>query len=240
MKRDVQVFESPAAATAALAEKFAAAAINSKGNFYVALSGGSTPRALYALLAAEYRDRLPWDRLHFFWGDERCVPVGHADRNDLMATEAMLSKVPVPRVNIHSMPAELEDHEEAARRYDELLRKSLHWPSRFDWIFLGLGADGHTASLFPGTDAVWEKTRLAVPVWVEKLNSHRLTLTLPVLNSAAVVAFLAVGADKSENAALAIEGAALPKIPASLVRPPGGELLWYLDRDAASRLSARA
>jgi 6-phosphogluconolactonase len=148
----------------------------------------------------------------------------------------LLSRVPIPPENIHRVPAELPDPEEAARRYADVLRRELGAAPRFDWIFLGMGEDGHTASLFPGTAAVRESQKLTAAVWVEAKKTHRVTLTLPVLDAAAKVVFLVAGAAKAETARRVLEEPADEARPASLVRPDRGELVWLLDHEAASRL----
>jgi 6-phosphogluconolactonase len=234
-----RIVTDAAALPAAAAEEFTKAAEASTGPFRVALSGGSTPKALYALLADEkapYRARLPWDRLHFFWGDERCVPPDHADSNYRMALEALLSKVPVPPAHVHRIEGELPNAETAADKYEDTLVREFDALPRFDWIFLGMGADGHTASLFPGTLAVTEKKKLVTSVWVPEKKTFRVTLTLPVLNAAKTVAFLVAGPDKADSVRLVWGGEASPARPASLVRPVRGELLWLLDRAAAAGL----
>jgi 6-phosphogluconolactonase len=219
-------------------------AVRIRGRFTVALSGGSTPRALYRLLAAEtggFRTRMPWRQTHFFWGDERHVPPDHPDSNYRLAAEAMLSRVPVPPGNLHRIPAETPNAAEAAEAYARTLRQFFdaapgRFP-RFDLILLGLGTNGHTASLFPGTDAVREQERLVAAPWVEKLASHRITLTPPVLNSAASVIFLVSGKEKAETLRAILEGPHEPdRLPAQLVRPADGRLLWIVDRAAAHLL----
>jgi 6-phosphogluconolactonase len=239
--RRVLILPDAAALAAAAAEEFARAASASTGIFRVALSGGSTPKTLYALLADEkapYRARVPWGRLHFFWSDERCVPPGHPDSNYRMAFETLLSRVPVPSGHIHRIEGALADAEEAARWCEISLRVEFAGMPRFDWIFLGLGADGHTASLFPGTTAVAETKKLVTSVRVEEKKAHRVTFTLPLLNAAQTVAFVVAGADKADMARLVLEEAPSAARPASLVLPARGELLWLLDRAAASRLTA--
>ena len=239
--RRLLILPDAAALAAAAAEEFVRAASAATGPFRVALSGGSTPKALYALLrdeAAPYRARVPWERLHVFWGDERCVPPDSPDSNYGEARAALLSKTPIRPENVHRIPAELADADEAARRYEATLLREFGGPPRFDWIFLGMGADGHTASLFPGTPAVQETVKLVVAVWVAEKKSRRVTLTVPVLNAAARVAFLVAGADKAETARLALEGGSSASRPASLVSPERGESLWLLDRAAASRLAS--
>lgn len=233
MRRLIRVLSDPAELAAAAAGEFARAsgAHKGKGTFRAALSGGSTPKALYARLAAEpLRSRVPWARVELFFGDERCVPPDDPDSNYRMAREALLSRVPVPPERVHRVLTE-RTPEEAARLYADEVRGP-----RFDWIFLGLGPDGHTASLFPGTAAVEEKEKLAVSVWVPEKKTRRVTLTLPVLNAAAKVVFVVSGADKADAVRRVLEEPASPAVPASLVRPEAGELLWLLDAAAASGL----
>jgi 6-phosphogluconolactonase len=219
-------------------------AVRRGGRFTVALSGGSTPKALYRLLAAEdggFRARVPWGRAHFFWGDERHVPPDHPDSNYRMASQAMLSRVPVPPGNVHRIPAENPDAAEAAAEYAETLRGFFDVAAgrfpRFDLILLGMGSDGHTASLFPGTDAVHERAGLVAAPWVEKLGAHRITLTPSVLNHAACVIFLVSGEGKAEALRAVLEGPHRPdRFPAQLVRPREGRLLFLVDRAAARLL----
>jgi 6-phosphogluconolactonase len=223
------------------AERFigrATQAIQQSGQFTVALSGGSTPRGLYALLAApECRNRVDWFRVHLFWGDERCVPPDHPESNFRMVQESLLSKVQIPSENVHRMMGEKEP-EQAATEYEEHLRQFFHLPRggvpRFDLIFLGLGEDGHTASLFPGSPALNERNRLVATVYVERLNAYRLTLTLPVINAAAQVSFLTTGENKSSIVkALLGADADSSKYPAGQVRPVSGQLTWFITQDAA-------
>ena len=233
----------PDAATLALAAagEFTRVASASKGPFRVALSGGSTPKAFHALLSDEtkpFRARIPWERLHFFWGDERCVPPDHPESNYRMALETLLSKVPVPAGQIHRIQGELANADQAADLYEETLLREFDTLPRFDWIFLGMGPDGHTASIFPGTSALVEQKKLVTSVWVPEKAAHRVTLTLPVLNAGKKVVFVVSGADKAEAARQVIEGGPQPTFPASLVNPARGELLRLLDRAAAGRLSA--
>jgi 6-phosphogluconolactonase len=183
--------------------------------------------------------------MFFFWGDERHVPPNDADSNFRMANETLLSKVPVPPANVFPVPAENPDASAAAEAYEETLRKFFalapgEFP-RFDLILLGMGPDGHTASLFPETAALQEKSRLVVANWVEKLKTSRITLTLPVLNAARCVAFLVSGTDKATVLREVLEGSApAEKYPSKLVRPAEGKLIWFVDRAAASELSAAA
>ena len=241
MRRLLILPDAAALATAA-AEEFTRAAAASSGPFRVALSGGATPRTLYALLADEkapYHARVPWERLHFFWSDERCVPPDHPDSNYRMASETLLSRVAAPSANVHRVAGELADADEAASRYEEEIRRdfasAVPGAPRFDWIFLGMGVDGHTASLFPGTTVVMETKKLVASVWVEEKKSHRVTFTLPLLNAAQNVAFVVSGAEKAETARRVLEEAPSAARPASLVVPIRGQSLWLLDRAAASR-----
>ncbi len=219
-------------------------AIARSGRFAVALSGGSTPKALYSLLALpECRNLVDWSRVHFFWGDERCVPPDHPDSNFRMVREALLGKIQIPNENIHRMPGEREPAEAAAAYEAEIkyffgVIKPGGWP-RFDLIFLGLGEDGHTASLFPGTDAANETAHLVTVVYVQRLQSYRLTLTLPVINAAAQVTFLVSGESKAAivREILLADGASC-SYPAAKVRPSEGRLTWMIDADAAKELPA--
>jgi 6-phosphogluconolactonase len=220
-------------------------AVAQRGRFTIALSGGSTPRNLYTLIAANASTTLPWDQMFFFWGDERHVPPDSPDSNYRMAKEALLSKVPIPAANIFPIPAENPDASAAAETYEQTLQKFFavapgEFP-RFDLILLGMGPDGHTASLFPETAALQEKSRLVVANWVEKLGSSRITFTLPLLNAARCVAFLVSGADKAAALHEVLEGnAPAEKYPSRLVQPRDGKLIWFVDRAAASGLSTAA
>jgi len=215
-------------------------ALLTRGRCAVALSGGSTPRSVYQLLAAPaFRGRVRWSDIQFFWGDERHVPPDHRDSNYRMAVEAMLSNVPVPPANVHRMrgevPAEL-----GAREYDGVIRECVEGMPvpRFDVIHLGLGTDGHTASLFPGTAAIEEQERVCVANWVTTLNAYRITMTLPILNAARAVVFIAAGAGKSTIVQRVLrESAELSPLPAQRVRPSDGELWWMLDQAAAGELT---
>jgi len=239
---EIRVLTTPQELFAVAAEevvRLANQAVAERGRFTIALSGGSTPKSLYNLLATNARTTLPWDRMYFFWSDERHVPATDPDSNYRMASEAMLSKVPVPAGNVFRVPTENPD---AAEEYESTLRKFFQlgpgqFP-KFDLILLGMGPDGHTASLFPGTAGLQEKTRLVIANWVEKLKTHRLTFTFPVLNAARSVAFLVSGTDKAPVLRAVLEEK-VPgeQYPAKLVQPTDGKLIWFLDRAAASALS---
>lgn len=214
---------------------YARESIASKDNFRAVLSGGSTPKRLYALLASEpYRSGVDWRSVELFFGDERCVPPEHRDSNFRTVDEALLSHVPA---RVHRVRGELPPRE-AALRYEKEIRRAFGFAAgipSFELIILGLGADGHTASLFPGVEALGETDRLAVEVYVERLDSWRVTLTLPVLNAAKKVLFLVSGREKAEIVREIIGGSE-GGYPASLVRPSGGSVLWFLDKAAASFL----
>lgn len=214
-----------------------------EGNrFTVALSGGETPRSLYTLLAtASYAARIPWERVHMFWGDERHVPPDDPESDYRMADEALLSKVPIPAENVHRIHAEMADAAAAARGYADELRGLFSLQPdelpRFDLILLGMGPDGHTASLFPGTDALHDAENLVAAPWVDKFNTYRITLTPKVLNNAAVVVFLVSGAGKAPTLHDVLDGPRNPDLlPAQLIAPTDGTLLWMVDQAAAAQL----
>lgn len=217
--------------------RLAEAAVQERGRFSVALSGGNTPRAVFSLLASEHK-QLPWDRIHIFFGDERHVPPDHPDSNFRMANESLLSRVPIPEKNVHRIRAELEA-DAAATEYEQELREFFHlinhdWPC-FDLIFLGIGDDGHTASLFPGSKALTESSRRVVANWVEKFQTFRITVTFPVLNHASEVVFMVSGAGKAQILSEVLRPGAR-KYPAQSVQPEKGQLLWLVDQGAGSLL----
>ena len=234
----VHVYESPEKLAEAAAREFtdrAAEAIEERGRFAVVLAGGSTPKAMYGILARDYANSLDWSKVHVFFGDERTVAPDHKDSNYRMAREALLDHVRVG--SVHRMRCELTP-DEAAAAYEEQLREffgSEELP-RFDLILLGIGGDGHTASLFPETPALEVRDRWVVPNPVPKLDTIRITLTVPVINAARSVVFLVAGEDKAEALKEILEGGADSReYPARLIQPPGGPE-WMLDRDAAKRL----
>jgi len=242
---EIRTLTTPQELFAAAAEEVVRAAteaVTQRGRFTIALSGGSTPKSLFNLLATNARTVLPWDRMFFFWGDERHVPPTDPDSNYKMAEETMLSKIPVAAGNVFRIPAENPDAAAAAEAYEKTLQKFFaiqtgQFP-RFDLILLGMGPDGHTASLFPGSAGLQEKSRLVIANWVEKFKTHRLTFTLPVLNAAACVTFLVSGTDKAPALHQVLEGDAPgEQYPAKLIRPVDGKLIWLIDRAAASELT---
>jgi 6-phosphogluconolactonase len=221
------------------------------GRFTAVLSGGSTPRAMFSLLAEEPFSRsVPWASIYFFWGDERAVPPTHSGSNYRMAKETLLSRVPVPPENIFRIPAELDDRERAAREYSETTRLFFSggadpgtsplgtWP-RFDLVLLGMGSDGHTASLFPRTPALRVSDQIAVANYVQKLNAHRITLTATTINNARNVTFLVAGEDKGQSLKKVLEGPADPELyPSQLIQPRSGKLTWLVDEEAAGMLGS--
>lgn len=217
-------------------------AIGQTGRFTVALSGGSTPRKLYETLASDaFRNQVLWSNVEFFWGDERCVPPDHPDSNYRMAYETLLSKTPVDKDMVHRMPGEYEDVEQAAEAYARTIRERFALEEdafpRFDMVLLGLGEDGHTASLFPGGSALRETRKIVAGYYVEKLNANRLTLTAPALNGAFDVFFLVSGAQKAEVLRDMLQGGLQPDVyPAQLIQPKQGRLVWLIDRPASRLL----
>ena len=248
--RKIEIVPDAAALARAAAAVFidtATHAISRSGRFTVALSGGTTPKALYSLLAddPDLRARVPWSDIYFFFSDERHVPPDHADSNYRTANDAMLSKMRIPPDHVFRIPGECADPNQAADLYVGDLRAffSLQQSQlpRFDLLMLGMGPDGHTASLFPGTDALKEEQRMVVANWIEKFHTHRITLTVPVLNHAARVMFLAHGKDKAPALKDVLEGPPDPmRLPSQLVRPDDGDLVWLVDQTAAALLSRAA
>jgi 6-phosphogluconolactonase len=213
--------------------------IAERGRFVVALAGGSTPKRVYELLASDgYKERLDWSKVHIFFGDERCVPPDHAESNYRMANEALLSRVSLPSKNIHRMNG-VGDAVANARLYEDEIRTFFNdaaWP-RFDLILLGMGDDGHTASLFPGTEVLDEREAWVAGIWVEKLGAYRITLSVPAINHAAHIVFLVTGENKAERLAEVLEAKHSPsRLPAQLIKPLDGTLWWLADRAASTGL----
>jgi 6-phosphogluconolactonase len=237
IEHNISVFKTVSELQAACADMIADALKPSAQGEIVtlALSGGSTPRKMHEMLAR--KERIDWSNVHVFWGDERAVPPDDAESNYRMARETLLDSVGIPDANIHRLKGELNP-EEAADEYEKALRSVFRLlPGdipRFDVIVLGMGADGHTASLFPGTDALTKSDRLVVANHVPQLDTVRLTFTLPVLNAARLVLFMVAGADKSAASRQCMIGQNVP--PAGLVRPVDGDLHWFLDSSAAAGL----
>jgi 6-phosphogluconolactonase len=257
----VKIFPTIEALNNFAAEKFvemANAFIDSTSqNFKVALSGGSTPKALFRLLASKkFRDKVNWQQVYFFFGDERNVPLTDAESNFRMAKENLFEPLQISQFNIERWETEQNNPEKVAKTYEGRLRlgfslagnadrlnsntsdtEKVNWVPSFDLILLGMGADGHTASLFPFTEALHETERLAVANYVEKLNDWRFTLTFPVINNARNVIFLVAGEEKAETLRQVLEGDFEPdRFPSQNVNPENGELFWLLDKNVAKLL----
>jgi 6-phosphogluconolactonase len=241
--RTIEVVATAADLFHAAAEEFvgvARTAIGAQGRFTVALSGGSTPKALYSLLATNYASFV-WNRVFLFFGDERHVPPTDPESNYRMVNASLLSKIVIPSENVFRVQAENPDAAAAALDYETKIRRFFELKTgdfpRFDLILLGMGPDGHTASLFPDSAALEEKSHLVVANWVAKFNTHRITFTFPVLNRAAEVMFMASGPDKAEMLHQVLEGKNTPPFPSQRVQPTDGKLLWMLDEAAAAKLA---
>lgn len=207
------------------------ACLQKKPSCAIALSGGSTPKRLYELLAQGKGGHIDWKRVQIFFSDERNVPPIDAESNYRMAKESLFASGLVPESNVHRIEGELAA-DVAAQQYEAEIKKILGEHPAFDLILLGLGPDGHTASLFPGSPALNEKEKLVAGNRVEKLNTDRITFTYPLLNAASHVVFLASGADKAKIARVVLSGGA--DLPAEHVKPAQGELMWMLDKDSAA------
>jgi 6-phosphogluconolactonase len=234
--------ESVSQAAAGLFSQLARQAVGDHGRFSVALSGGHTPCHTYELLTNEaFYSRIPWAQVHVFWGDERCVPSDDPRSNTRMARQALLNRVPIPSTQIHPISC-AQRPAEAATHYEAVLRDFFGYQSpRFDLILLGLGEDGHTASLFPNTPVLEEEERWVAEVYVAEQKMHRVTLTAPLINRAAAVAFLVAGAGKSQVLQKVLEGPSDPKrLPAQLIRPKNGQLMWLADEESASLINREA
>jgi len=245
--REIRILADGAAIAKRAAQEFvqaAAVAVRAKGSFDVALAGGSTPKALYSLLVNDpaLRSQVPWDKIHLFFGDERHVGPGHPDSNFRMATEAMISRVPLTKDQVLRIKGEYPDTEEAAREYEQALQsyfrlKPCEYP-RFDLLLAGMGNEGHTLSLFPGTKALHADGRIVVRNWVGKLYAERVTLTAPAASNAAQIIFMVTGADKACALKAVLEGPFEPEqLPAQLLQPNNGKLLWLVDVAASSMLA---
>lgn len=240
---DLHVFQTPEEVAAGVADAFvadAAHAVQERGAFFVALAGGSTPKAAYALLAQAPRAQLvDWRHVHVYFGDERCVAPDNAESNYNMAREALLSRVPLPEENVHRMRGE-DEPEQAARAYASQLVQAMGDTPVFDLIMLGMGTDAHTASLFPGSDPRTDEDRLVRAVYVEKLSAHRITLTPRVLNNARHVLVATEGLPKAP-ALYAVRCGPYDPVerPIQILAPRTGTLSWYVDRKAAAELPAK-
>ena len=245
----VNIVADGSALARAAAERFAQAveqAVEDRGQAFVALSGGSTPKQMGAILAREpYRSRVPWDRVHVFWGDERWVPLSSPESNAGEAKRGFLDLVPIPIANVHPWETDANSPQEAAAAYESLLRQTfneVNGAPQFDLVLLGMGDDGHTASLFPNTAALAETQSLAVANFVPKMGDARLTLTAPMLKAGREILFLVGGPGKADTLEAVLEGPDLPaSFPAQLIRPtlPDNQLCWLVDEDAGAKLRHR-
>ncbi|MDZ4865084.1 MAG: 6-phosphogluconolactonase [Gemmatimonadota bacterium] len=248
----IDVFPTSDDLASAAADRFVSAAddaIRASGRFAVALSGGATPKRVYARLATEpYVSRVEWSRVHWFWGDERCVPPDDPASNYRMASDALLDRIPILEATVHRIRG--EDHPAvAAAAYEQTLRETFATPAgapqrtpraRFDLVLLGMGANGHTASLFPGMTAVRERERWVMAEYVEAVSMWRVTLTPLLLNAASDVMFLVAGPEKAAMLHRVLEGPYQPNaLPAQAIVPADGHPLWLVDAAAAADLSER-
>jgi 6-phosphogluconolactonase len=241
-EREIIICRDVAELSRKAAEQFVALArqaIAARGRFAVALSGGSTPKALYSLLAtAAFSAQLDWRQIHLFFGDERCVAPDHAESNYRMVKEALLDQIAIAGDNVHRMAGELAP-EVAAAAYAAQLTGFFNLPEnnlpRFDLIFLGLGEDGHTASLFPDSSALTDTDRWVTATYVAKLKSHRLTFTFPAINNAAQISFLIAGQSKTAVVKAIVTGQN-SDAPAARIKPSHGKLTWFVTEDAAGDL----
>lgn len=234
--------ESLSHAAAGIFVQQARQAIQIHGRFSVALSGGHTPQHTYELLAQPpFRDRVAWEHVHIFWGDERCVPPDDARSNERMTRQAWLDHVSIPEAQIHPIRC-ADSPGQSARQYEALLREFFKGQApSFDLVFLGLGEDGHTASLFPETPVLQEQEDWVGEVYMAEQDLHRVTLTTPIINQAAMVAFLVAGTAKAGILRAVLEGPSGDRrLPAQLIRPTHGELHWLVDQEASSLVSREA
>ncbi len=242
MKPEIYIFkdiEELSHTAALLFSEQATQSITERHRFLVALSGGSTPTRLFELLATDFRERVNWSKVHIFWADERCVPPEDAGSNYGQAREVLLSRVPIPDANIHRIQGELPPAE-AAQDYALILKEfaspPLQWP-RFDLVYLGMGEDGHTASLFPGSPVDVSESTLPVTAHYQGRPADRVTLTPPVFNSAHMIAFMATGGNKATTFAEVLAGSHDPTAyPAERIHPTEGRLIWLVDEAMASKL----
>jgi 6-phosphogluconolactonase len=241
-KSNIHIFDDSEAVARAAARRFvdlAHESLNARGGFSVALAGGSTPKRVYELLASdEFNTQIAWQHVHIFFGDERCVPPEHHDSNYRMAREALLTHVMLPVENVHRMVGE-GDAVANARLYEDELREffdGAQWPA-FDLVMLGMGDDGHTASLFPGSRALSEEQAWVTANWVEKFDTFRITLTAPAINHARHVMFIVTGAGKADRLPEVLNGPSEPeRLPSQLIKPIDGMLEWFTDKAATAKL----
>ena len=242
MKPEIRIFKNLESLSHAAAELFvlqAAQAIQERGRFLVALNGGNTPAPFFQLLATHYRDTVDWSKVHIFWGDERCVPSDDAESSYRQARDLLLRPVPIAESNVHRIKTDL-DPVEASREYSLTLKRfatpALDWP-RFDMVYLGMGEDGHTASLFPGSPLDVTEPVISVTAQYQDRPAQRVTLTPLVFNDANMVVFMATGEKKAVTLAEVLSGRYNPELyPAQRIEPKDGKLIWLVDQEAAGKL----
>ncbi len=246
MSRTIEIFPDVSTIAQKAATIYVSAAqqaARERGVFRVAMAGGSTPKSLHAVLTAEpFRSQLSWDKMQIFFGDERHVPPDHSDSNFRMVNETFISKSPIKPEQVFRIKAELQDTERAAQDYEQILGKQFALKPgelpRFDLMLLGMGNEGHTLSLFPGTTALRDNGRLVVRTWVGKLYTERITCTAPIANNSAVVMFMIAGADKAPALKAVLEGPYEPEqLPSQLIKPVNGKLFFLVDSAAGGMLS---
>jgi 6-phosphogluconolactonase len=247
--REIHILPDAAAIARRAAQEIlrsATSAVAERGSFTLVLAGGSTPKTLYQLLVddAALRVQLPWDKMVLLFGDERHVPPDHPDSNFRMATDTMISKAPLKPEQVLRIKGEYPDADRAAHEYEQGLRTRFKLREgqlpRFDVVLLGMGNEGHTLSLFPGTKALHPDHRLVVRNWVGKLYTERITMTAPVVNNAAQIIFMVTGADKAPALKAVLEGPCEPEqLPSQLIQPRNGKLQWFVDTAAGGMLSTR-
>lgn len=239
----IKIFEDKTQLSKAAAELFvkkAQEAVQKNGRFTVALTGGSSPVHFYSLLSqAPYFNQVPWEKTFIFWGDERWVPLDDDRSNAKNAKITFINKVPVPADQVYPMWQDGVEPEEFARQYEQLIQKHFNQEApQFDLILLGMGDDGHTASLFPGTEVLHEKSRWVQSYYLESQSMHRITLTAPLINQAKTICFLTFGSNKAPALFNVLEGERNPeKYPSQLIEPQQGEVIWLVDKSAASQLT---
>jgi 6-phosphogluconolactonase len=217
---------------------YISATLKKQDRFTIALSGGSTPQKLHMLLAASpYKEQVDWSKLHFFWGDERAVPFDDSRNNAKMAFDTLLDHVPVNKLHIHIMRTDIEPVA-AAEEYEKILQHYFnHSNTSFDLVLLGMGDDGHTLSLFPGMPVIHEENKMATAFFLKQQDMYRITLTAPIVNRSATVAFLVAGAGKAKALKEVMDGDYKPDVYPSQVIQPAGELYWFIDKAAAALLA---
>ena len=240
----ITIYNNVADLGVAVAELFlkkACLAVAERDRFIVSLAGGQTPRKIYEILGKPpYSNKIPWEKVHIFWGDERCVPAEDIRSNQLMARNAFLDHVPIPQEQIHPILC-TSSPQQAVKEYEQVLASTfLKEEPQFDFIFLGLGSDGHTASLFPNTSVLHEREHWAGHVYLPEQDSHRVTLTVPLINQARTIVFLVTGDSKAEIVREVLEGPRNHlRLPSQMILSQNGQLYWFLDQDAGKLINIK-